>query len=223
MKNCNFPFKLKKPMKSLCFNLIFSLVSLSFFAQIKKGSSMPLSDLQLLDVKTNAKTILKENKLEKGLLIIFTCNTCPFVVGTPDFPGWERQYNTLFDQAVKRNVGFVLVNSNERNRQFGISEGVDSENQMRKHAEEKGYQMPYLLDEKSVLANAFGAKTTPHVFLFNEELKLVYSGSIDNIWDNKRKEEIPYLINAINALSQGKKIKPSATPPKGCSIKRYSN
>jgi len=108
---------------------------------------MPLSDLQLLDVKTNAKTILKENKLEKGLLIIFTCNTCPFVVGTPDFPGWERQYNTLFDQAVKRNVGFVLVNSNERNRQLGISEGVDSENQMRKHAEEKGYQMPYLLDE----------------------------------------------------------------------------
>lgn len=205
-------------MKSICFNLIFSLVSLSFFAQIKKGSSMPLSDLQLLDVKTNAKTILKENKLEKGLLIIFTCNTCPFVVGTPDFPGWERQYNTLFDQAVKRNVGFVLVNSNEGKR--GKEDSIE---EMIKRAEEKGYQMPYLVDEKSVLANAFGAKTTPHVFLFNEELKLVYSGSIDNIWDNKRKEEIPYLINAINALSQGKKIKPSATPPKGCSIKRYSN
>jgi len=184
---------------------------------------MPLSDLQLLDVKTNAKTILKENKLEKGLIIIFTCNTCPFVVGTPDFPGWERQYNTIFDQAVKRNVGFVLVNSNEKNRQLGISEGVDSENQMKKHAEEAGYQMPYLLDEKSTLANAFGAKTTPHVFLFNEDLKLVYSGSIDNIWDNKRKEDIPYLINAINGLSQEKKIKPSATPPKGCSIKRYTN
>jgi thioredoxin-related protein len=218
MKNCNFPFKLKKPMKSICFNLIFSLVSLSFFAQIKKGSSMPLSDLQLLDVKTNAKTILKENKLEKGLLIIFTCNTCPFVVGTPDFPGWERQYNTLFDQAVKRNIGFILVNSNEGKR--GKEDSIE---EMIKRAEEKGYQMPYLVDEKSVLANAFGAKTTPHVFLFNEELKLVYSGSIDNIWDNKRKEEIPYLINAINALSQGKKIKPSATPPKGCSIKRYSN
>ncbi len=205
-------------MKSICFNLIFSLVSLSFFAQIKKGSSMPLSDLQLLDVKTNAKTILKENKLEKGLLIIFTCNTCPFVVGTPDFPGWERQYNTLFDQAVKRNIGFILVNSNEGKR--GKEDSIE---EMIKRAEEKGYQMPYLVDEKSVLANAFGAKTTPHVFLFNEELKLVYSGSIDNIWDNKRKEEIPYLINAINALSQGKKIKPSATPPKGCSIKRYSN
>jgi thioredoxin-related protein len=179
---------------------------------------MPLSDLQLLDVKTNAKTILKENKLEKGLLIIFTCNTCPFVVGTPDFPGWERQYNTLFDQAVKRNIGFILVNSNEGKR--GKEDSIE---EMIKRAEEKGYQMPYLVDEKSVLANAFGAKTTPHVFLFNEELKLVYSGSIDNIWDNKRKEEIPYLINAINALSQGKKIKPSATPPKGCSIKRYSN
>ena len=210
-------------MKTICSILIAVLISLSSFAQIKKGTALPLSDQQMIDVKTNSKTALKDYKKEKGLLVIFSCNTCPFVVGTPDFPGWERQYNTLFDQVVKCNVGFVLVNSNERNRQLGISEGVDSENQMKKHAEEKGYQMPYLLDEKSILANAFGAKTTPHVFLFNEELKLVYSGSIDNIWDNQRKEEIPYLINAINALIQGKKIKPSATPPKGCSIKRFKN
>lgn len=210
-------------MKTICSILIAVLISLSSFAQIKKGTALPLSDQQMIDVKTNSKTALKDYKKENGLLVIFSCNTCPFVVGTPDFPGWERQYNTLFDQVVKCNVGFVLVNSNERNRQLGISEGVDSENQMKKHAEEKGYQMPYLLDEKSILANAFGAKTTPHVFLFNEELKLVYSGSIDNIWDNQRKEEIPYLINAINALIQGKKIKPSATPPKGCSIKRFKN
>jgi len=218
MKNCNFPSKLKKTMKTICFNLIFSLVSLSFFAQIKTGTSMPLSDLQLLDVKTNSKTVLKENKLEKGLLIIFSCNTCPFVVGTPDFPGWEQKYNTLFDQAVKRSIGFVLVNSNEGKR--GKEDSIE---EMIKRAEEKGYQMPYLVDENSNLANAFGAKTTPHVFLFNGDLKLVYSGSIDNIWDNKRTKEIPYLISAINALSQGKKIKPSATPPKGCSIKRKLN
>ena len=208
-----------KPIHSL---VVFILVGLSSFGQIKKGLSMPLSDQLFLDVKTNSKSTLKAHKLEKGLVIIFSCNTCPFVVGTPDFPGWERQYNRLYDQAVKRNIGFVLVNSNERNRQLGISEGVDSQSEMLKRAEEQGYQMPYLFDEKSILANAFGAKTTPHVFLFNEELILVYSGSIDNIWDNKRKEDIPFLINAINALSQGKKIKPSATPPKGCSIKRFN-
>ena len=187
-------------------------------AQIKKGKQMPLSDLQLTDVKTQSKQALKTYKLEKGLVVVFSCNTCPFVVGTPDFPGWERQYKGLYDQALKQNIGFVLINSNEGKR--GKEDSVE---EMKKHAEEKGYQMPYLLDEKSVLANAFEAKTTPHVFFFNGDLKLVYSGSFDNIWDNKRTEEIPYLSNAMKAANQGKKIKPATTPPKGCSIKRSKN
>lgn len=205
-------------MKTICSILIAVLVSLQSFAQIKKGTVLPLSDQQMLDVKTNSKMALKDHKKEKGLLVIFSCNTCPFVVGTPDFPGWERQYNRLFEQATKQNIGFILVNSNEAKR--GKEDSIE---EMTKRAEDQGYKMPYLVDENSTLANAFGAKTTPHIFLFNGDLKLVYSGSIDNIWDNKRTEEIPYLANAMDALSQGKKIKPSATPPKGCSIKRKTN
>jgi thioredoxin-related protein len=205
-------------MKTICSILIAVLVSLQSFAQIKKGTALPLSDQQMLDVKTNSKMALKDHKKEKGLLVIFSCNTCPFVVGTPDFPGWERQYNRLFEQATKQNIGFILVNSNEAKR--GKEDSIE---EMMKRAGDQGYKMPYLVDENSSLANAFGAKTTPHIFLFNGDLKLVYSGSIDNIWDNKRTEEIPYLANAMDALSQGKKIKPSATPPKGCSIKRKLN
>jgi thioredoxin-related protein len=205
-------------MKTICSILIAVLVSLQSFAQIKKGTVLPLSDQQMLDVKTNSKMALKDYKKEKGLLVIFSCNTCPFVVGTPDFPGWERQYNRLFEQATKQNIGFILVNSNEAKR--GKEDSIE---EMIKRAGDQGYKMPYLVDENSTLANAFGAKTTPHIFLFNGDLKLVYSGSIDNIWDNKRTEEIPYLANAMDALSQGKKIKPSATPPKGCSIKRKTN
>ena len=193
---------------------ILLIVPLSF-AQIKKGTSMPSPDLELTDVVTQGKMAIKDYKKEKGLVVVFSCNTCPFVVGTPDFPGWERQYNDLFDKASKINIGFVLVNSNEGKRAKD-----DSSEEMKKHVDEKGYKMPYLLDVNSAFANSLEAKTTPHVYLFNEDLKLVYSGSIDNIWDNKRTEDIPYLVNAMNALSQGKKIKPAATPPKGCSIKR---
>jgi hypothetical protein len=193
---------------------IVLIVPLSF-AQIKKGTSMPSPDLELTDVVTQGKMAIKDYKKEKGLVVVFSCNTCPFVVGTPDFPGWERQYNDLFDKASKMNIGFVLVNSNEGKRAKD-----DSSEEMKKHVDEKGYKMPYLLDVNSAFANSLEAKTTPHVYLFNEDLKLVYSGSIDNIWDNKRTEDIPYLVNAMNALSQGKKIKPAATPPKGCSIKR---
>ena len=204
-------------MKNVYFSLAFSFLVGTSFGQIKIKSSMPLPDIKLEDIRSKKmpETALKDYKFENGLIVVFSCNTCPFVVGTPDFPGWERQYNDLYEKAKQLNIGFVVVNSNE-----GKRGKEDSYEEMRKHAEEKGYQMPYLLDKNSVLANAFEAKTTPHVFLFNGDLKLVYSGSIDNIWDNKRKEDIPYLVNAMTAVSQDKKVKPAATPPKGCSIKR---
>ena len=64
---------------------------------------------------------LKDIKKENGLIVIFSCNTCPFVVGTEDFPGWENQYNPLYNMALKANIGFVLVNSNQ-----GKRAGVDS-------------------------------------------------------------------------------------------------
>lgn len=204
-------------MKNIFFTLSILLIYGFTQAQIKIKSPMPLAEIELEDVRgmNLPKKTLKEYTLEKGLVVIFSCNTCPFVVGTPDFPGWERQYNDLFEKAKSMNIGFVIVNANE-----GKRGNEDSQEAMIRHAEEKGYKMPYLLDVNSTLANAFEAKTTPHVYLFNSELKLVYSGSVDNIWDNKRKTEVPYLLNAMNAITEGKKVKQSATPPKGCSIKR---
>ena len=80
--------------------------------------------------------------------------------------------------------------------------------------------MPYLVDVNSQLANALKAITTPHIYMFNADMELVYVGSIDNIWDSKRKSDEPYLKNAIQALGEGKKIKTANTAAKGCSIKR---
>lgn len=188
----------------------------STFGQLKLKDKAVLSDIKMQNTQGESLS-LNDAKKEKGLIVVFSCNTCPFVVGTPDFPGWERQYNDLYALATKNNIGFVVVNSNE-----GKRANVDSFEEMVKHAQEKGYQMPYLMDEKSQLANAFGAKTTPHVFFFNADMSLIYMGSIDNIWDNKRTSDIPYLPNAIQALSEGKKLKPNSTPPKGCSIKRLN-
>ena len=91
---------------------------------------------------------------------------------------------------------------------------------MIKHAKEQNYTMPYVLDEQAALANAFGAKTTPHVYFFDQKLTLIYTGSIDNSWDKGRKTDQAYLFNAIKAQGKGKKIKPNTTEPKGCGIKR---
>lgn len=200
---------------------IFTLLFLFFIgtiaAQVKLKSELPLAD-QSFKNSNGTDLTLRQAKGENGLIIIFSCNTCPFVVGTPDFPGWERQYNDLYNFAKEQKVGFVLLNSNEAKR-----DKADSFSEMEIRAKTMSYLMPYLVDEKSALANALEAKTTPHVFLFDKDLKLIYSGSIDNIWDNKRKKDIPYLKNAIIGMVLNNKIQYKETPPRGCSIKRVSN
>jgi hypothetical protein len=64
------------------------------------------------------------------------------------------------------------------------------------------------------------AKTTPHAFFFDKNNKLIYAGSIDNIWDGNRKKDEQYLLKAVQSVLNGKKIKQNYTAPKGCSIKR---
>jgi hypothetical protein len=204
-------------MKKLRFLLLFLVSALSLNAQMKIGDKALMLDDQLQSTKGET-TSLSDSKKENGLLVIFSCNTCPFVVGTEDFPGWERQYNALFDLADSLNIGMILVNSNEGKRQ-----GADSYDEMLKHAEEQQYKMSYLVDVNSNMANIFGAKTTPHVFLLNANMELVYMGSIDNIWDKERKADVPYLTNALKELASHKKIKTSITAPKGCGIKRITN
>ena len=80
--------------------------------------------------------------------------------------------------------------------------------------------MPYLVDEGSKLANNVGARTTPHIYLFDGEMNLVYRGSIDDNVNRAEDVEERYLENALDRLAAGKKIKVSETKAVGCSIKR---
>ena len=201
-------------MRTLLFLLAISYSNALLWGQIKLKDRAPLSDKLMVSANTESLSLIKAMK-KNGLVVVFSCNTCPFVVGSESFPGWEGQYNDLYEQANKYQIGLVVVNSNE-----GKRTGDDSFIEMKNHAEKKAYNMPYLMDENSVLANAFGAKTTPHVYFFNEKLSLIYMGSIDNIWDKNRTQTIPYLMNAMLAKSQGNRIKIKNTTPKGCSIKR---
>ena len=208
-------------MKTVFLSTSIFLSCLSIYCQgntkpilLSIDGSAPMADEPLQNVQGEELT-LNQAKKDNGLIVVFSCNSCPFVVGTPDFPGWEKQYNSLYEQALKYNIGMVLVNSNE-----GKRSGADSFDEMKKRANEQNYMMPYLLDKYSKMADLFSAKTTPHVFYFNKDMRLVYMGSIDNIADNKRKKDIPYLSMAMQAQANGKKCKPNKTAPVGCSIKR---
>ena len=208
-------------MKSILLSLV-ALVALAaspvFGQELAIGEKAPMSTSPLLGVDGTSHTLLNL-KEANGLLVIFSCNTCPFVVGNgTKTEGWEGRYNGLAELAESLKIGMVLVNSNEAKR-----EGDDSFTEMKNHARDAEYAMPYVVDEGSKLANACGARTTPHVYLFDSNLELAYRGSID---DNvNRSEEVTerYLEMAMTRMAEGKKIKMATTKAVGCSIKRVAN
>lgn len=203
-------------MKKLILPLILvfgTLVILAFSDKdkvkpIEIGSKAPKQEYKMPGVDGKDYS-LKSSSGENGLLVVFTCNTCPFVVA------WEDRYNDLYDLAKTKNIGMLLVNSNEAKRN-----GDDSMKAMKEHAKELGYKSPYVVDKKSGLADAFGARTTPHIFLFNNKMELVYRGAIDDNYKSKENVEQQFLMNALNKLEKGEKIDPNTTKAIGCSIKR---
>lgn len=182
------------------------------------GAVAPKTDLKMAGIDGKEQS-LADLKAENGLLVIFTCNTCPFVVGAEGYgEGWDGRYPTLLKEAAAQKVGFVLLNSNEAKREKG-----DNLEDMKVRAEKMGYgNAAYLLDKNSEVANAFGARTTPHVFLFDKDMKLVYKGAIDDSNESPAKVKENYLVDAMKHLSAGKKVTPNETKPVGCSIKRAS-
>jgi peroxiredoxin len=176
---------------------------------ISIGDKAPMSDAKMKDISGKSLS-LQDLKGENGLLVVFSCNTCPFVLA------WEDRYNDLYDVARKNKVGMVLVNSNEAKRS-----GDDSMTAMQEHAKKNGYKMSYVEDREHKLADAFGARTTPHVYIFNKNSELVYMGAIDDNSKDKSAVKDPYVKNALVELGKGQTTcKVSETKAIGCSIKR---
>lgn len=200
-------------MKKILFILI-AAATLSFTSvneQLALGEIAPMQDYEMMDI-SGQNMSLKSLAGKKGLIVIFSCNTCPFVLG------WEDQYPMLAATAGLEDIGFVLVNSNEAKR-----EGDDSLEEMKKHAKGADYNMPYVVDENAALADAFGANTTPHVFMFDANMKLVYKGSINDKYEQKEKVATTrWLYDAMTKLAAGNAsaISPAETKNLGCSIKR---
>ena len=205
-------------MKSLLLSVatLALITAMPAFAQEQAiGEKAPMITAPMMGIDGNANTLL-DLKGDKGLLVIFSCNTCPFVVGNGSkTEGWEGRYNGLAELSESLDIGMVLVNSNEAKR-----EGDDSLAAMKERAKEAGYTMPYVVDEGSKLANACGARTTPHVSLYNSKLELAYRGSIDDNVNRSEEVKERYLHMAMQRMAEGKKIKTTETKAIGCSIKR---
>ena len=193
---------------SLTFFVLNAKNSTQNISSIAIGTEIPLVEYKMEDVSGEIVS-LNSVKKKNGLLVIFSCNTCPFVLG------WQDRYIPLGDWTLENNIGFVLVNSNEAQRN-----DVDGLEKMRVHAATNKYNTFYTVDKNSELADAFGATRTPEVFLFDGNGKLVYKGAIDDNSEDANAVLKPYLGVALQSLLNGVEINSNATKSIGCTIKR---
>lgn len=173
------------------------------------GSSLPAEGYQMTDVFSGATPKLQDVQTKKGLLVIFTCNTCPFVIKN------IKRTAEVLEYARKKGVGIMLVNSNEAQRG-----DVDAPAEMIAFGKKQNYTS-YYVDKDAALATAFGASHTPEVFLFDGKTsKLVYKGAMDDNPSDPDAAKTMFLKDAIDNMFAGKTINPDVTKSVGCSIKK---
>lgn len=185
-----------------------ALLSFSLIDPLPIGSTLPKADAKLKDV--SGKTItLVDVKQKNGLLVMFSCNTCPYVIKN------QERTNEICSYALANNIGVAVLNSNEAYR--GESDSYDA---MKEYAADQKYKWNYAVDENSEVANAFGANRTPECFLFDKDLKLAYHGAIDNNPSDASNVSRKHLHIAIEELTSGKDISVKESKSVGCGIKR---
>ena len=193
------------------FLLMPALVLMAFTAindPLPIGSEMPKTDSKLKDISGKEIT-LKSAAKENGLLVMFTCNTCPVV------KGYQSRINEVSKFTLDKNIGVILLNPNEGSRGSG-----DSYEDMQAYAKKESFGWNYVVDKNNELADAFGATRTPEVFLFNKSGKLVYHGAIDNNSSDPSGVTRQHLKEAINEMTNGKDVSVKTSKSVGCTIKR---
>ncbi len=157
---------------------------------------------------TDGKTYTLNNFKDKYLVIFFTCNHCPYVLGS------DEMTRTTAEKFAKKDIRFVAINSNSKN-----TYEEDSFENMVKRMEQEKFPWLYLHDASQVAASAYGALRTPHFFVFDENRKLVYTGrGVDNPRDASR-ITVNDLDRTLDQLIRGEEITIKKTNPIGCSIK----
>jgi peroxiredoxin len=171
------------------------------------GSPAPEFDLPGVD---NKRYSLASFSGKAVLVVIFSCNHCPYV------KDYEARMVSIQRDYTTKGVQLVAINSNDES-----AYPEDSFPEMVKRAREKGFNFPYLRDESQKVVEAYGGVCTPHVFAFDDKRILRYRGRIDDS-RNPSKVTSPELRNALDDMLAGRSVREPDTKPFGCSIKWYS-
>ncbi len=170
-------------------------------------------DFYLPDTNGNYWKSLADCRGEKGTLVMFICNHCPYVLHVLD------ELIMISNDYRVQGIGFVAISSNDVENY-----PADSPENMAEFAFENDFDFPYLYDESQAIAKAYDAACTPDFYLFDDQDKLVYHGRLD---DSRPGNNIPLsgsdLRQAIDSILYNRTIDPLQKPSMGCGIKWKKN
>ena len=166
-------------------------------------------NFELPDTVSGQKISLGQLDAKAGLVVMFICNHCPFVIHVQD------EIVRIANEYQEKGLSFVAISSNDVDNY-----PQDSPHKMKKVAEEKGYSFPYLYDQSQEVAKSYDAACTPDFYLFDSNLQLYYRGQLDG---SRPGNTIPVtgesLREALNFLIEDKGPPDNQLPSIGCNIK----
>lgn len=166
-------------------------------------------DFSLPDTISGKTLSLDDVKGEVATVVMFICNHCPYVIHI------NPEINKLVNEFADKGVKFVGISSNDVENY-----PQDSPEKMTIHAQEVGYQFPYLYDESQDIAKAYFAECTPDISVFDKDLKCVYRGRLDGSTPRNNVELTGEdLRAALQAIVDGQPVDPNQKPSIGCNIK----
>jgi peroxiredoxin len=143
----------------------------------------------------------------RATVVVFTCNHCPYALA------WHERIAQAARDYAERGVHFLAINSNDSERY-----PRDSYEAMRERVAAEEWPLPYLHDPTQDVARAYGAQTTPDVFVLDSDRRLRYRGAPDSDYDDPS-QSAAWLRQALDAVLDGREPSPAETQPLGCSIK----
>ena len=175
---------------------------------MKTGELLPAFSLPGIDGNSHDPA---DHADKKGVAVIFACNHCPHVHRYADrIKALVTTYGT--------DIGFIAISSNDV-----VNYPEDSFERMVEFGPRLGFDGAYVYDENQDVARSFGAQRTPEVFLFDNERKLAYHGTVDDSKDFPDAVLTPWFKDAIEAVISGRRVEVEETEPVGCSIKWHAN
>ena len=171
------------------------------------GTKAP--DFNLPDTVSGNMLSLNDLKSDQATVVMFICNHCPYVIHV------NQALVKLVSEYKAKGVSFVGISSNDVDNY-----PQDSPDKMKTHAEETGYNFPYLYDESQNVAKAYDAACTPDFYVFDKDLNLVYRGQMDG---SRPGSGIPVtgqdLRETLDAIISGQPAPSLQKPSMGCNIK----